>query len=191
VLFVVKFYGLSVENTDLMNLHPEWKKMLLKIIGGLFIVFGLMSGKLTSTILMVGFGGALLYFSTVKSKLDDGAKAFMKLPFVEKADFKHAFVNSAIAISKSERKVLMANEKLVKEYPFDAIKSWKYESNPALSVADKIQHGMSFGFFVTVKDIDHPVWRIAFNQNDPKSTFEMQRWMEIFDQFVNETTVTT
>jgi hypothetical protein len=156
--------------------------MIVKILTAFIILMVVMSGSPLLMLLAALIGGAILWF---KSKTSAGEKEFLELPFVQKADYKHVFVNTAIAISKAERKVLLASGKSIKQYGFEDIKSWEYKSDPLMSLSDKIQHGMSYGFFVTVRDIDNPVWRIAFNQNDPKSTLEMQRWMEIFNQFVN------
>lgn len=159
--------------------------MILKIIGALFIAVGLLSGGSLFMLLLVPVGGAMIWLSSSKPRVSEGEKEFLSLPFVQRANYKHVFADSAIAISRAERKVLLASGKSIKQYGLDEIKSWEFKSDLSLSIADKIAHGMNYGFFVTVRDIENPVWRIAFNQNDPGSTLEMQRWMEIFDQYVN------
>lgn len=53
---------------------------------------------------------------------------------------------------------------------------------------DKIRALENTNFWIKVKDVDHPVWKIKFNVNlsekDLRAT--MDRWMEIMEQHVNE-----
>lgn len=45
------------------------------------------------------------------------------------------------------------------------------------------------GFFISVRDIDYPEWRIAFKYRiglkERQMEMELKKWMEIFDQIVN------
>lgn len=117
------------------------------------------------------------------------------------AGFTYSFEcnNSGIALSTDRQVVKLKEKKNIKEYAFVDIREW--ECNLA-SGGDIVYTGGSFsggmavvgenmrnkkrnvaasGLFVTVRDIDNPVWRIEMM--DKKS---QQRWMEIMRQCLNE-----
>jgi Domain of unknown function (DUF4755) len=185
---------------------------LLIIVGVVFIFNGLddlFRGKLFFSLIYLGAGTSILYLNyknKIKSKIKNkqAEEAFLNVPIVAEAEYKHVFSNTAIALNKKQRKVILASGGSMKSYDFSQIKSWKYEmydSGPTygtgadgLSQAIRVTaEGMKYnnansGLFIRVKDVEFPEWRIAFNFADTKKPAkqEMLKWMEIFDQFVNQ-----
>jgi hypothetical protein len=178
---------------------------LMIIFGTLFLLGAISPGDYgVSRAIWVVVGLPLVHFgykrAFAKKIADKSAKdEFNSLAFVKGADYSNVYGDTGIAINKSEKKVLLASAEHVKLYDFSQIKSWRYELNTGgfatggglagvgLNVAQNRLNQVSSGFFVVVKDIDYPEWRVAFDpsskERSPKQ--EMLRWMEIFDQYVN------
>jgi len=116
---------------------------------------------------------------------------------------------SGIALKDSEGSIVLFSGEKVKEYKFSDIRSWKYELNTytkgdtyrgtglvgIAATASAISKQKDFvnkceetsGFFVTVRDIDNPLWRIYMGDpNSDETKINCERWMEIFRQYVNE-----
>jgi hypothetical protein len=122
-------------------------------------------------------------------------------PFFKSSDYKYKFKNSSIAINKAERNVLLSNEDYGLEiYPFEKIKSWRFNiesggmytgggiSGATANIQNLKRQKENSGFFVSVKDIEKPEWRIGIDPYDKSAEKTMKKWMEIFDQFVNNNT---
>ena len=100
--------------------------------------------------------------------------------------------STAIAACPKRKSVKLQNGKITKTYSIADIRNW--ESNlqsggmgshmGAANIGVGIDNARASGLFVTVKDVDHAVWRIAML--DPKV---QARWMEIMRQVVNESDV--
>ena len=105
---------------------------------------------------------------------------------ISNAQYQHTQDVTGIAIDAKEKVLYLKGGSQLKTYPFSDIRSWRYEQvlvtgrGPAVVRQVNNAAGLS-GFFVTVKDIDHPEWRIAMS-----TTTEMKKWVEIFEQHVNE-----
>lgn len=115
--------------------------------------------------------------------------------------FTYAFESNktGIALSTDRKIVKLKDLKLTKEYPFSDIREWKTNiasGGEIFFAGGSFSAGMAAlgenrrnrkrniadsGFFITVRDIDNPVWRIEML--DEKS---QQRWMEIMRQCINE-----
>lgn len=172
----------------------------------------LLVGEFFASLMPIGIGAGTTYLGyklvirsrSTKKKKKDAEQEFLNLPIIAGAEYKHIYQDTAIAINKKQRKVILANPKLMKAYDFSQIKSWKYELNTsgtvygaglnggiqalAINARNSAIDRASSGFFIQVKDIENPEWRISFDLNDRNKPAkqELLKWMEIFDQFVNE-----
>lgn len=174
---------------------------------GLELLFG--RGVFLASLIPIGMGVGITYLGyklaiSAKKKKKEAEQEFLSVPVVADAEYKHIYQDTAIAINKKQRKVILANAKLMKSYDFSQIKSWKYELNTsgtvfgtglnggvqalAVNARNAAMDRASSGFFIQVKDIENPEWRISFDLADRKKPAkqELLKWMEIFDQFVNE-----
>jgi hypothetical protein len=70
-----------------------------------------------------------------------------------------------------------------KTYPFSDIRQWHYvvPARAATSLTDGLYMVNKTGFFVSVRDVEHPEWRIQFRFEK-----QMKQWIEIFEQSINE-----
>jgi Domain of unknown function (DUF4755) len=113
----------------------------------------------------------------------------------EGCQFKHFYKGTGIALDATSRVIYLKDKKLEKPYPFNDIREWKYNISTGGQVigggmpgaghiiGTAIRNERESGFFVEVRDIDCPKWRIAFPYNGKMET-ELLRWMEIFRQYV-------
>ena len=112
----------------------------------------------------------------------------------------HAFVQgqTGIAINAATGKIAMAKAGLRNAYAFGDVREWSSSKETAgqavavggglaLGAMAAFQSGAAAsaaaarsGFFVTVRDIDHPQWRVEMPDVDDQA-----RWMEILRQLVN------
>jgi hypothetical protein len=109
----------------------------------------------------------------------------------------HSEGGTGIAINKQAKTVTMLVAGVSKTYPFADIREWRSAKHTAGQVVGVgIQGGLAAvganaaaerqakaasGFFVSVRDVDHPTWRIEM-KNEPTQ----HRWMELFTQEINE-----
>ena len=174
---------------------------ILIIIGALFILGGLPT-------LIIGAGGlpgiiigALLIFAGYKLKQKRQTKQSnindIKRTLLPGADYSHVFQDFAIAVSEKNRQVYLAAGGNSKTYDFSDIRKWHYNmesggaiigvgmTGAAMNVRQGRQNEENSGFFVQVKDVDHPEWQIRFPY-DKDLKKNLLRWMEIFEQKVNK-----
>lgn len=104
---------------------------------------------------------------------------------------------TGIAINKAAKTVTMLVHGIQKTYPFADIREWRSSKHTAGQVVGTgLQGGLvalganlraereanaATGFFVSVRDVDHPKWRIQM-----KSESIQARWLELFTQELNE-----
>jgi hypothetical protein len=156
----------------------------MKLVGGLF--FGGMV-----------YVGWLIYRIPAK-KQQKNETALANLPEVKGADYKHIFNTSAIALNKGSQTLFLADGHTRKTYSFADVRKWSYEvlsgggvvgggglQQVAINRQVNQANRDGSGFFVEVRDIDHPKWQIKF-EHDSKMETELLRWMEILRQYINE-----
>jgi hypothetical protein len=120
----------------------------------------------------------------------------------------YAFDASGIALDEKNCAIyLICYEKkhlIEKKYSFDDIRNWRYEvyepnAFAAVSkgsmfntliegssvMANIVDSAASTGLTIEVKDINYPSWFIKF-KSDKTVEAELKRWMEIFQQCINE-----
>lgn len=164
--------------------------LISTIVGLLFLTNGYPKISLP----FLGYGGWIIwkFMFGANHKLVGQAKLEW-VNLISKANYNHSEANTAIAINTEERLISFKNKAVIKSYPFSDIRSWRYNLSSGGEVYGKglevIGHNIrnsrenaaSSGFFVTVKDIDNPEWRTVMS-----SEKSMKKWMEIFEQNVNE-----
>ena len=110
--------------------------------------------------------------------------------------FKHLYDGTGIALDTDNQIIYLKNGKLQKSYPFSEIREWKYNVQSGGTIIGGGFRGLghnlgtvrnnkkSSGLFISVRDIENPQWRVAFPYNT-KMEGELLKWMEIFNQYVN------
>lgn len=110
----------------------------------------------------------------------------------------HLEMGTAIAIDPAQRKILLAVGKSAKAYSFDDIRSWEGRKGQrggravgygmqdtiaagAANMSDAQRADAETGLFMTMRDAEHPLWRIAMFIDADRA-----RWTEILEQAVNE-----
>lgn len=173
------------------------------IVGAVVILFSFFLGHIFAPFGLIGFlvGVVLIVMGAVQASSSSSNTSTTE---GFGAGFTYSFEsnNTGIALSTDRQVVKLKEKKNIKEYAFTDIREW--ECNLA-SGGEIVFTGGSFsggmavlgenrrnknrnvaasGLFVTVRDIDNPVWRVEML--DKKS---QQRWMEIMRQCVNESPV--
>jgi len=108
-------------------------------------------------------------------------------------DYKLWVAGTGIALDSTNRLIHLKAGKAEKSYSFDDIRDWAYNKvsggqvigGPVMqsalhNAAERAQNREATGFFISVRDIDNPRWKIQMVDEH-----EMLRWMEIFRQHVN------
>lgn len=122
---------------------------------------------------------------------------------------------TGMAVDPVAKKVFLLSGDEQQDYPFDAIRKWRYSLGSGgmthlygnvgviggltalgQNVSQAKENKRSSGFFIEVKDIDRPEWQVFFpgmdggklEKGDARAVVEkeMKRWLEIFQQIVNE-----
>ena len=139
-----------------------------------------------------------LYYLVISSRFLSTSKRseILKAAGVER--YQHLTSEDGIGLNERDKTITLINRKNFKTYPFDDVRKWETisaKSGKMVGVGSmtaligaaeanslaKHQARKSSGLFVTVRDIDDPVWHI--NIIDER---EQARWMEILNQFINE-----
>jgi hypothetical protein len=115
---------------------------------------------------------------------------------IEPLKYKSVFKSCAIGIDPDNKLLHLSQNGHYKVYSFSDIRTWgsnieaggTYITGGLAAVAANVsiqrQNAANTGFFIEVRDIDFPKWKIDFGGGDLKATHA--RWMEIFRQYVNE-----
>lgn len=109
-----------------------------------------------------------------------------------------------IAVEEQTEKIHLMDSGRVKSYPFTDVRSWKTNLQTggtaafvgggainAISVGSANRNQLkenekATGLFVSVRDVDKPVWRIKFSDKQDEEEKQQARWMEILNQVVNK-----
>ena len=118
--------------------------------------------------------------------------------------YKYGNDEHGIALDEAKRVMYLFTYGYSKSYPFSDIREWTtnlasggmvISSNIAIydmSAAgranreQKKENDDNSGLFISVKDIDHPEWRIKFSKYPQDEERLQKQWMEIFRQVVNK-----
>jgi hypothetical protein len=107
--------------------------------------------------------------------------------------FDHAEADTGIALNKQAKTLTLLIGAFHKTYSFADIREWEaIKETPGVVVGGNLaavgaevamnrRAAANTGFFVTVRDVDNPKWRIAMKDKPTQA-----RWMELMRQEVNE-----
>lgn len=100
--------------------------------------------------------------------------------------FKQIGKYSAIALDADNGVLHLYPDKNYRAYPFSEIRRWStnIQTGQAGSIAQLRDMQNATGLFIEVRDVDFPKWRIHFPAKGLEQS--LARWMEIFQQYVNE-----
>ncbi|WP_295991966.1 DUF4755 domain-containing protein [Rugamonas sp.] len=175
------------------------------ICGGLMAVFGSHPG---GGVICVAVGVALHAFNIQSAKRRRASLAAIHSAMLNAAGVApnsgcdHAEQDSGIAVNIRARTLTLLSKGKWKTYPFSDIRQWATNKSTAgeqivvgggalgfaamagaasANAAAAERAEMASGFFVTVRDIENPKWRVAM-----RSLATQDRWMEILTQAINE-----
>lgn len=115
------------------------------------------------------------------------------------ARYSHHVRKSGIALDDQKRVIHLLEGKVSKSYSYDEVRSWNTNIQTggvvyggglagAIGTIESGANNMkNTGLFITVKDIEHPEWRISLcapNHRDARKIHA--RWMEILQQSLNQ-----
>lgn len=166
------------------------------------LVFGLLlKSFLWGGIFFVCACIALAYFLKAANKM---GRVSMRtwLDSIPNKDFSYAWDGTGIAIDIQNNKIFLSGyfsgKQESKSYDLTEVREWGYEihkpdvvfldnklSNPATNHAHEVSAREKNGFWVSMADVQFPVWFIKFEEKKDLET-ELARWMEIMQQMVNK-----
>ena len=158
-------------------------------------VFNVMIGEKGSLVLGALPLLALLGFTTWRwsKKLGKQHEVLEKSGLAHGTGYDHSEKYTAIAINPELRTLTLGDGESVKTYAYEDVRSWEARSEKgalvygggmagaAATLANAKRAQDNTGFFVTVRDIDNPIWRIAM-----KNDKDQARWMELLRQQIND-----
>ena len=184
------------------------KKLILPIVIGVFMMLiGVLGGHSFSG----WMGAALLAFAALmwfvassrnSGRVAEGKEWLGRFPGVK---YGFAYGEYGIAVDAANDVIQLKDAGRAKSYPFADIRSWRtnlqsggmstYVGGGAVSALGVIgsnsnqakANDKATGLFVTMKDVDKPVWRIRFSDNEQEEEQQQSRWLEILTQTVNKT----
>lgn len=109
----------------------------------------------------------------------------------------HLEGGAGIVMNHEKGKVLIADGMHARAYNFDEIRSWEARKRqwtggargiymqgiiPVSAASPSLDHSLDYetGFFITVRDVEHPLWRISMFKEADRS-----RWTDIFKKALN------
>ncbi len=110
--------------------------------------------------------------------------------------YRHFYGGSGVALDPQKHELHLYAKPHYRVYPYAHVRGWERNlvepgavvsggmQGAALNVQQGLQARAASGLFVTVKDVEHPRWRIRFAK--PQLKRELPRWMEILEQQINE-----
>lgn len=177
----------------------KWVKFIIvfAIVYGLVMasIFGDL-GIVPAALLVAGILFGLRFFT--KKQMEN---SLFKTAGILKND-KNCFIffnlNSGVVLNPSEKAITLADTaSTVKKYRYDEIRSWSNEEETAgetigvgfhagmaalgANARAKAKARENTGLFISVKDINHPVFRIGMQNKKDR-----QKWFEILTQELNE-----
>lgn len=173
------------------------RKFIMKTIPTSALIIGI--AGLVLTIFTRGFGGVCLLgmiliawagFAWWKSG-DAAPRAGKPTPvdyrrLMEPLKLKQIGKYSAIALDTDNRILHLYENKQYRSYPFSEIRRWSCRicNGDVANIRGLRANREATGFFIEVRDIDFPRWKIEFPVKGLAQSHA--RWMEIFQQYVNE-----
>ena len=113
--------------------------------------------------------------------------------------YSHHAYKSGIALDDQKRVIHLLEGKISKSYSYDEVRSWNTNIQTGGTVygggfagaIGTIESGMNnmknTGLFITVKDVEHPAWRISLCKPNHRDARRIHaNWMEIMQQSLNQ-----
>lgn len=178
------------------------------ILGRLLIVAGVIAvfrGHPVGGFYCLAIGGApqiILYVVKAREK-ERRASAHVEMlaaaGVASNAGWDHAEQDSGVAVNMAARTLTLLSNGKRKTYPFSDVREWSSNLATAsqvvpigggfagafamgsANVAAGLRAASATGFFVTVRDMENPKWRIEMSSESVQA-----RWMEILEQAINE-----
>lgn len=139
-----------------------------------------------------------LFWKVTKLQDNKGKTAFEKMASEIGANRSWWGNANGIALSSNKSKILFAKDGVVKTYDFDQVRSWesridstRIQGNASpdnagfdlaqAKLAAVAQRHANTGMFISVKDIENPVWHIKMMKEA-----DLAKWFEILTQEINE-----
>lgn len=169
------------------------------ILWGLFFCLGSLAfnGGESFLVFLVGCAptGLLVWFLIHRAGKREAAHTEMlqEAGVAQGSGLDHAEADTGIAINKQAKTLTLLISGFFKTYPYTDIREWEsIKETPGVVVGGNLaavgaevamnrRAAANTGFFVTVRDVDNPKWRIAMNDVATQA-----RWMELMRQEVNE-----
>lgn len=139
--------------------------------------------------------GVLLWFQSKQANKRGAAhdELLAKAGIARGTGFDHTEDGTCIAINRQSKTLVLISRSAAKTYAYADVREWDARSErPGAIVGNSLQAvamaaslerqaKLNTGFYVTVRDVDHPQWRVAM-----KAEKQRLRWMEILRQEINE-----
>lgn len=169
------------------------------ILWGLFFCVGSLAfnGGESFLFFLVGCAptGLLVWFLIHRASKREAAHTAMlqEAGVAQGSGFDHAEADTGIAFNKQAKTLTLLIGGFHKTYPYADIREWEaIKETPAIisagnpaAVFDQVgvnrRAAANTGFFVSVRDVDHPKWRISMKDEAMRA-----RWMEVLRQEINE-----
>lgn len=172
------------------------------------IVGGLVAGLFVMEMTRIGFlavlvglapTGLLIWHLINRSGGRESAHQAMlqEAGIAQGSGFDHAEDGTGIALNKQAKTLTLQIDGFRKTYPLSDVREWetiKESAGSAIGVGAagglaamganarmKRDAATNTGFFVSVRDVDNPKWRIAMKDEEMQA-----RWMELMRQEINE-----
>ncbi|MDD4616435.1 MAG: DUF4755 domain-containing protein [Alphaproteobacteria bacterium] len=163
-------------------------------------------------VIVGGLGvGAVLFAGYRKTAIDAWAASWPTAPYKHLCDPQGIIVDPVKEMV--HLRSVFFKKVIERSYPFADIRGWRYNlqkgghvssgsvigggitgasHNIGSAIGDLINNAQienrniqNTGFFIEVRDIEFPEWRIWFPGREKRQKYEMKKWMEIFNQHVN------
>lgn len=137
----------------------------------------------------------ILFF---KSKGDQGSvNSAASQDFALGAKYSYTCGSTGLAMDTDQNILRVKNGSFIKEYPFTDVREWRANlvsgggvvgvgavggmAAVGQTIRANRENAKASGFYIKVKDIDNPEWRVEMPSQDNQN-----RWMEIFNQLINK-----
>ena len=153
---------------------------------GGFLVFLMIGWAPLAVILWLQRSGARNFQATHAALLSEAGVA-------SGAGFDHVEDRTGIAINRATRTLVLTAGEVSKTYRYADVREWSSRKETAgvalggsvqalgANVKMEREAKKNTGLFITVRDVDHPQWRVSM-----KNEKDRLRWVEILQQEINE-----
>ena len=170
--------------------------LILGILGGQSFGWWMGGGLIVFTLAILAFKGA-----------DQSAKAKQGNEWSDRfpgATYKFAHGDFGIVADESAKVLHLMESGRTKSYGFSDVREWTTKLQTGGGVAyggggamnalavgstnreQQKNNAQNSGLFVSVRDVDKPVWRISFSKDEAEEKAQQARWHEILTQLLRD-----